>query len=289
MSVAAPIPSLEQFLAAPIEALRPLMPPTFICALSGTRRAAALAGIPAQGQEYARWSHAQMLACVELLFNYNVQHLFLLLLGPSQFNEITPEYQENLWDWFEWGVAGPQAVEWYAAHRWRARIAFSAYLDRLRQAGERLAAVTAWPGRPTVWFCAIPDERLPLEWLLEAASQAQARTRPEALRALYGEEFPPASIYLGTGKPLLSGFQLPPLLVEGPLQAYWNQRPGYSLDDHRLRLLLYDYAYQRQTWQADKTGRAEGALEHRQAWEEAPILGVGSRLGDFWYPEQARK
>ncbi|HXF63764.1 MAG TPA: hypothetical protein VNK95_19220 [Caldilineaceae bacterium] len=51
-----------------------------------------------------------------------------------------------------------------------------------------------------------------------------------------------------------------------------------------MRTILYDYAYVRPTWQADKTGRAEQALKYRQAWEDPPVVGLGVRLGPFWYP-----
>ena len=48
--------------------------------------------------------------------------------------------------------------------------------------------------------------------------------------------------------------------------------------------MFYDYAYLRPTWRADKLDRAKAALAHREAWEDGPILGLGMRLGPFWYP-----
>ena len=76
---------------------------------------------------------------------------------------------------------------------------------------------------------------------------------------------------------------IPPLLV-GQLQCYWSQQPGYTLTEVQLRTILYDYAYLRTTWQEEKLERAKTALDHRQAWEEGPTLGLGMRLGSFWYP-----
>jgi hypothetical protein len=49
-------------------------------------------------------------------------------------------------------------------------------------------------------------------------------------------------------------------------------------------MILYDYAYLRQTWRQDKTGRAEQALAYRKAWEQAGILGMGTHLGGYWFP-----
>jgi len=68
------------------------------------------------------------------------------------------------------------------------------------------------------------------------------------------------------------------------LQCYWSQRPGFRLDERQLRRILYDYAYTRRTWREDKTGRAEKALAHRSVWERGPTIGLGVRLGPFWYP-----
>jgi hypothetical protein len=279
------VPSLEEFLQLPIEEVRKVAPTTFIYAASGTRRAAALAGIPTQGDEYVRWSRQQLFRGIELLFNYGVRHLCMPMLGPSQFNEVTGKYQEYLWNWFANGLASPDALALYERSGWRVRIAFSQFIPQLREAGQKLRAATSQASEHTLWCFAIPDYSLPLQWMLEAAHQAQAYTPETAVKALYGEVIPSAEVYLSTGKPLLSTLQLPPLLMRGILQGYWNQRPGYSLDDHQLRMLLYDYAYLRRTWKQDKTGRAEQALANRRTWERAPILGIGTRLGPFWYPE----
>ena len=70
----------------------------------------------------------------------------------------------------------------------------------------------------------------------------------------------------------------------GKLQCYWTLRPGFILDRETVRRILYDYAYTRKTWQKDKTDRAEKVLEDRDRWENAPILGLGRRVGPFWYP-----
>jgi len=106
------------------------------------------------------------------------------------------------------------------------------------------------------------------------------------LLALYGEDFPPASVFLSTAKPLVSNLQLPPLLVKDAVQCYWSLRPGYSLDEKQLRMILYDYAFLRKTWQQDKTGRAEQAIAHRQMWERGEILGAGKRLEPFYHSKR---
>jgi hypothetical protein len=76
-----------------------------------------------------------------------------------------------------------------------------------------------------------------------------------------------------------------PTAVIGVLHCYWSQQPGYSLDQEQLRTILYDFAYVRPTWQVDKTGRAEQVLAQRKLWEQRRIIGLGKRVGPFWYPD----
>jgi hypothetical protein len=277
-------PSLDEFLAAPVEQIRAIAPVTMIYAASGTRRAAALAGIPTQGDDFAGWMQKELWQVVQIIFDHGVRHLFMPMLGPSQFNELTPDYREHLWRWFIDGLTGQEALKHYREMGWRVRIACSQWVPQLKGAGELLAAETPSDEAPTLWCFAVPDYDAVLQWSLAAIHQSGSHSIAEAAEALYGENIPPASLYLGTGKPLVASLTLPPWLVRGPLQVYWSQRPGYSLDQTAFRQVLYDYAYMRVTWQKDKSGRAEQALNYRQAWEHAPILGLGGRLGPFWYP-----
>ena len=80
------------------------------------------------------------------------------------------------------------------------------------------------------------------------------------------------TLYLSFGKPTLAPFLVPPLLA-GVVQCYWTQRPGYALSDLEWRQILYDYAYLRPTWTADKTGRAEQILA------ESGSVGAGTDSG----------
>ncbi|MFY0538084.1 hypothetical protein [Nannocystis pusilla] len=73
------------------------------------------------------------------------------------------------------------------------------------------------------------------------------------------------------------------------MDAYWTQRPGYRIDEREFRTILYDHLHVRRTWREDKTGRDEAAKETRRAWEEGPTLGLGARLGPFWYPSPTRE
>jgi hypothetical protein len=135
-----------------------------------------------------------------------------------------------------------------------------------------------------LWCLVISDNELLWRQILSTAVAQQATTRAAAIRACYEEDVPPVTLYLAFGKPVVAPDLLPPLLMD-KVQCYWTQRPGYRLSEQELRSILYDYAFMRPTWQADKSTRAQAALAERSAWERGPILGLGRRLGPFWYPE----
>lgn len=279
--------SLEAFLAAPLAEVSAAAPESMIYSVSGTRRGAALAGRPDRGQEYVQWSREQMMACLDLIFDHGVRHVIMPVITPSQFMEATPAYREHLWDWLDEGLAGADAVIDYQARGWQVRIPFADSLPRLRKAGSRLAQETTTDDGPYLWVFVISSHNLLWEQALAQLAQRSqpVRTASEAVRFLYGADIPPATLYLDFGKPVFSPDIAPPFL-SGVMHCYWTQRPGYSLDEGQWRRILYDYAYARPTWKEDKQGRAEKALAHEEVWRQNLIIGLGRRLGPFWYPQR---
>lgn len=278
------IPDQDAILKTSGEDFCKISPSTMIYAASGTRRAAALAGVETSGQRYADWTQQELFRTIKLIFRHGIRHLVMPMLGPSQFEESTAAYRQYLWRWFEEGLSGEKALEYYRRAGWRVRIACSQYIPELKLAGQQLIENTSPNALHTLWCYLVPEYSQPWQWLLQAAQQVNEPDASDTMAALYGEKIPPAEIYIGTGKLQMSSLQLPLLLVTGPLQCYWSQRPGYSLDQHQLRAILYDYAYLRKTWQKDKSGRAEQALAERNLWERGNVLGLGVRKGPFWYP-----
>ncbi|HYF61160.1 MAG TPA: hypothetical protein VD886_00010 [Herpetosiphonaceae bacterium] len=274
-------PSLQEFLAAPIEEVSKVAPTTMIYSSSGSRRAAALAGVPMK--DYPAWSLPRLFDQLAIFLRYGVRHLVVPMLMPSGYRETTPGYRENIEGWVDRGLAGPDTLAHWRRQGWRVRMLGTEAAPGLQAAAARLAAETP-PGPPTIWFTIVPEAGLPWEWALAAARASGATTRAEAALALYGEDIPPATLFLSWGKPIVNHDLLPPLLV-GDLQCYWYQRPGYSVTDSDFRTILYDYAFTRKTWKEDKTGRDEQALHYRAEFENAPIIGLGRRLGPFWYPQ----
>jgi hypothetical protein len=276
--------TLAEFLAAPYAAIKPFAPASLVYAAAGTRRSAALEGFSSTGDEYAQWSRSRMIEVLQMMYAHHVQHIFTIPATPGQFAEVGA-YRSKLLRWIEWGVAGDEALAEYAALGWRVRL-ICAGAPELAAVQARLATL---PGAnctqaKTLWYIVVADREALWRTLLAAAAAHNAATRAEAARALYGEVPPDIDLFIGFGKPVVAPELLPPLLHD-KVNCYWTQRPGYRMDEEEFRKILYDHAVSRATWQADKSDRAAVVLDQRAAWEQGGVLGLGTRLGPYWYPQ----
>lgn len=276
------IPNLEEFLRLPAERIAAVMPQTVIFAVGGTRRSAALAGIAASSDEYARSSRERMIGCFEQFFRLGTRHLFTSMLRPGQLDEVG-RYRERLIGWLDWGLAGPQALADYQRRGWRVRLCGADEIPELRGAVERLRAATPRAWKHTLWLYVAPSQGTLWSQMLDAAHASQARTQADLIQALFGEPIPPAEIYIGFGKPILT-HDIIPLALLGEAQGYWTQRPGYEIDETMVRRIVYDTVYRRRTWREDKSARYDGIEATRDLWESRQVIGVGRRIGGFWYP-----
>jgi hypothetical protein len=276
------IPRLEAFLVAPAEEVARVAPATVIFAPGGTRRSAALAGISPQSDTYAHWIREQMIAGNTMFFQHGVRHLFMNVLRPPQLAEVG-YYRSRLLAWLQWGLAGPEALADYQRLGWRVRLLGTELLPELQPVAERVYTATAETQGPTLWCFVMPTYDAPLQWLLAAHANSSAPSPQAMVEALYGEALPPATMFVGFGKPMITPDLLPPLLA-GDLQCYWYQQPGYLCDQSTLRRMIYDTAYTRKTWTADKSSRYTDIDAQRALWEQPKVLGLGRRTGAFWYP-----
>jgi hypothetical protein len=273
------IPSLEEFLAWPVDAIVPLAPATVIYVPGGTRRAAALAGIAVESAAYVQESRRQLIAAVAELFQHGVRHVIMNAIVPANWAE-QGRFRQMLEEWVRWVIDGDAAREDYA--RLGCGVRLLTDLPALDPIAAAFAEADPGDAAPTLWWQVVTDRETPWRWALTAAAEHGARTQAEAIRALYGRALPPAELLIGFGKPQIEPGIIPPLLV-GEMACYWVQRPGYWLPTRLLRRMLYDLRYRRRTWVADKTGRAEEGLPFRSVWEQERILGEGRRLGPHWY------
>ncbi|NJN55839.1 MAG: hypothetical protein HC804_14490 [Anaerolineae bacterium] len=231
-----PYPSLEDFLAAPLSKVAQVSPTTMIFAAGGTRRSAVLSNVSLQSDAYAHWSRERMMACFELLFQHGVSHIFTFAIVESQLQEVTDVYRQQLLNWVDWGLAGPEALTEYARLGWRVRMLGTESLPELKPTAARLIEKTEPQSAHTVWWSVVPSLDAPWEWIFTAVHNSQARTRQQAIRALYGEDIPPATLFLSFGKPFVSPELMPPLLMD-QVHCYWTQRPGYELTQQEWRTI----------------------------------------------------
>jgi hypothetical protein len=273
----------DAFLAASSEHIASLVPPTVIVSVNGTRRSAALDGIQPHTDEYVAWSRQQMLAYMDLLFAHGFQHVFSALIIAPNMVEFA-SYRERFLAWMDQGIAGPQALHDYAARGWRVRLTGVENVPELHAAAARLVAATPTEYKHTLWWTVTPTADAPWNLVLETAARTRARTRPDLIRAIYGEDVPLANLFISFGKPIAIYDLLPPLLIDH-LQCYWVQRPGYRIDQPLLRAILYDYLYSRQTGSGPTWSARYADLAGQQdLWTRDAVLGLGTRLGPFWYP-----
>lgn len=275
--------TVDDFLKAPVAEVAGYAPASIVYAPSGTRRGAALAGVPLQGAQFAHWMHQGMVNACDILFTHGVRNIFTLAIGSGQFDE-TGDYPDQMVDWLEWGLTDPKILAEYDALGWRVRL-LTDDAPRLRRIADQLHAHELQRHTKTLWYTVATTAESPWGWIIQAIVRSGARSRRDAVYSLYGEDVPLVTLFLSFGKPIVTAELFPPLLV-GKVQCYWSQRPGYALTVHDWRLILYDYAFLRTTWQADKSDRTKDVLNYRTLWERGPILGLGQRLGPFWYPLQ---
>jgi hypothetical protein len=273
--------NIEDFVAAPIEQVRKVAPETLVWIVEGTRRSAALAGVEPASEDYPRWSIFRMAECLEIIFRHGVRHVLTPILSPSHFSEVTPRYRERLIDWVKLYTSDPEVVRAYG--KWRLRLIGYGGLSELDSVAEQMKAMSPTESEGTVWIMVIPSAETLWDDVFAAMQRSGAANRAELIRACYGEDVAPATLLMSFGKPVISLDQIPPPLV-GKMNCYWTQQPGYRLTERAFRTILFDAAYVRRTWRRDKTGRAEQAIGQRNAWEEGPVVGLGVRVGPFWYP-----
>lgn len=277
-----PSPTLEEFLSAPIEEVAKIAPATMVYAPGGTRRQAIFNGIEPWSAEYMAWALKRTIGCCTVIFSHGVKHLFTPLLISTNFKEVN-RHRESLFQGIHKSLTGSTILSEYRRLGWRVRLIGAESVPNLMETAAKLRVATQTDASHTLYWLVVPDPEVFWQHLFSAVHSSQVKTRKEAICAMYGEEIPLATLYLAFGKPMISPEIISPLLM-ADLQCYWSQQPGYTLTDKLFRTILYDYAYLRKTWQEEKLGRATEALLHQKEWEEEIMLGLGMRLGPFWYP-----
>jgi hypothetical protein len=269
-----------------VETVATIAPRSMVYAPGGTRRSATFAGIEPWSADYVRLGHKEITKCIDLIFRHGVEHVFTPAIMAGHTSEVGA-IEQQLFSTTSSFLTDPNLLDLVRGYGWRLRIAPSAYAQELRPVIESVERATASDGRHTWWLTITPSTDSWWSTLINLAKGEQVHSRADAILALYGEAIPPITLCLAFGKPMMSADLFPPLLMEN-VQCYWSQQAGYSLTEQQFRRIVYDYAYLRPTWQKDKTERAKAAVAHQEIWEREVIIGLGKRLGPFWYPDLAQ-
>jgi hypothetical protein len=277
--------SLEEFLRADTETVAKVMPQTVMFAAGGTRRDAVLNGVSLYDvRELAAFSMKQFYDTAQRMFKYGVRHIFALTVHSKQLYE-TGEYRNYVIDGTRLAI-GELSYPYYEALNCRGKFVGAEDVPELMGLAEELEARTGKNDGGTVWWLATGSNDMVWERTLRAAQGATSRQ--EVVRNYFGEDVPPAGWFLSYGKPFFSPEIMPLVLIGEETHSYFYQRPGYILTDEELRTIAYDYAYVRKTWVPDKMARYIEVPGQQEIWAQNPILGLGRRVGSFWYPQEIR-
>ncbi|MBA3468633.1 MAG: hypothetical protein H0T53_03215 [Herpetosiphonaceae bacterium] len=273
--------SWSEFRALPRDTIQTLVPKSVVCTLGGTRRAAAFAGIQPSSIEYIHWSRQHMLTWFDIFAKYGVEHIFLAATRVTEFKEQGRHAQ--ILSVVDNAIADDAMLHAYACRQWRTRVIGDPASTFIQGITDRFSKNQPPHYAMTLWYMIVPSFDAIWDWMCQAIVAATATTRQAAMHAFYGEAIPPAKLLISFGKPVVSADLIPPLISD-ELQCYWSQKPGYSLGEDDFLSIMYDFAYMRATWRENKTGRAEEALLDQTRWNSAGIVGLGQRLGPFWFP-----
>jgi len=105
------------------------------------------------------------------------------------------------------------------------------------------------------------------------------------IRKYYGQDLPPASLFIGFDK--FSVFDMP-LLATGEEDLYFSLSPSPYMTERQLRAILYDHLYVRREPEPDYTKLPQEELDwlrdyYRKNQDQA--LGVGKLKFNIWFPE----
>jgi hypothetical protein len=271
--------------------------PCWAIAMGGTRRAYIAAGGTLAGMSdlpaYFAWSEAAQCAVIDRLIRLGVRTLIAVVRLPD---DRGPNYRALAREALRALGTSPVRRELYQQHQLSVRVAgdhgaLACALDAPEVVDHfsMLAKETAHAdGARLVYLFRGP-------WIDMAAEEAMVGyqlgtqlgrppSRAELIRAYYGDELPPLSVYVGSGRPQLG--QLRPPFLGGAEDCYWAQPPLMRLTAKDWRRIIFDHLFARRTDSARRyptDGESREMLVRALTEMDGQIVGLGVRhpLG-FW-------
>jgi|GEM_PF-1500692 len=298
-------PDLKTFLtfddAAVAAQLQAARHPCWAVALGGTRRAylaeGGVIGSHADLDRYFLWVEAAQRKVLEQLFGLGVKTIIAVCRLPQ---DRGADYQAFAQQAIQSLVEGDARRAFYDAYELKVQVAgdvrqlaTAVTSPDLLERFHNLAATTATAGGAQLiylfrgaWVEPATEEAL-LGYRV-GQQLGHAPSRDDLLRAYYGTDVPPLTVYVGSGRPQLT--YLRPPLLGGAEDLYWAQPSPINLTPSDWRRIIYDHLWQRRThsvreYPADSEHRESLAALLTQ--QVGHIIGVGTQhaLG-FWMPEE---
>lgn len=266
-------------------------------AMGGTRRAYIADGGRLSSIEdlasYFDWMEIAQRRLVERLFTLGATTIIAIIRVPV---DRGPGYAHVAREALAWPVRNPARLAFYTKYMLRVSAAggldqLGALLDlpELGSQYERLAETSAAAGGPRLIYLfrgawATPGiEEVQLGYEL-SRQLGRMPSRDELVRAYYGCDVPPLSVYVGSGRPQVG--RLRPPFLGGDEALYWSVGPLNRLDNRDWRRIIYDLLWSRRTHSArsypdDAASRA--TISAALTEHDGQIIGLGSQhpLG-FW-------
>ncbi|NTW00045.1 MAG: hypothetical protein HGA19_01930 [Oscillochloris sp.] len=275
-------PDLATFLHMPAADVATVAPATVMFAAGGTRRDAVLNGhtISYFNLPLAEFSIRRFAETTGHFFKLGVRNVISLVARSTQLKESGP-YRDYI---IEGTIKtlGELALAHYRELGCRVRLIGHDDAPEFAPLAAQLDEATGDAGPHTIWWLITRSNQD--TWRRTIAAAQGVNSFAEMSQRYFGAEIPPVALFLSFGKLFVSPEIMPLPLFGEDTHCYFYQRPGYALSETEIRKIIYDYAYQRRTWVPDKSGRYAGIEEQRHIWDRGSILGLGQRVGGFWYP-----
>ncbi|MFZ4656057.1 MAG: hypothetical protein ACOYNY_03545 [Caldilineaceae bacterium] len=275
-------PTLDEFLALPIEEIAKVAPASLCYTPGGTRRAAAMMGIDPRSMQYAEWCLAEEFRSLDVIFRHGVRNVFLGLFKSGTFKH-DYSFVDRLVDVALETITADNVFNHYNQNNWWVRLLCDDRVAKFVETARLLRNNTTAQSNKTLYWLTSQTPTDLIDMALRTACLHGVSNQKEAIYAMTGDNIEPITMLLSFGKPMVSDEIIPSILT-GTVQCYWSQKPGPTLTDQEFRTILYDYAYTRNTSNFKKGDRALEATNYENAWRDGPTLGLGMRLGKSWYP-----
>ena len=172
----------------------------------------------------------------------------------------------------------------YARLGWQVRLIGAESWPELLPAAQRLCELPMRENGPTVWFTVAShaETRWDVDFRCRSARRRFQRAKKQFVRSMARIfHWQRCSSVLESHRSLRRSCRPFWWVIYSATGASIWDMTWTSVPCARYCMTLRTYG---KTWRTDKSGRAEQVHNYQSAWDDPPVIGLGMRLGPFWYP-----